>query len=141
MVDDPAISAVQLNGGGLASVSIWFPVFVGNISTDSGISTSEISTRLISLNTLTLSPSSTLSVVGNSNITLTVTSPFAAAWKGFFSSTTPFQSDWSCAGPSAACNGPYTQGGPLATVTLTLPTGTQLAYLNVQIATFAISLI
>jgi hypothetical protein len=141
MIDGPAISAVQLNTGALTSVSIWFPVFVGTLPTDSGVSTTEISTRLISLDTVVLTPSTTLGVASNSNISLTITTPFAAAWGSYFESMTAFDENWTCSGPSAACNGPYTSGGPLGTVVLSIPTGTQLTDVNIQVATFAISLI
>jgi hypothetical protein len=141
MIDGPSISAVQLADGNIGSMSIWIPVFTGSFATDSGVSTAEISTRLISLNTVTLSPSTALGAAQSSNITLTVTSPFAAAWANFFNSTAPFENFWNCTGPSSACNGPYSFGGPLGTVILAIPTATQLDYLTIQVATFAITLI
>jgi len=139
MLDPPEISAVQLTNGSYASFSVWLPIFVGNISYESGVSTTEITTRLLNLDTLSLSPSSTLSVKDHSSITLTIRSPFAGAWAGFFGSIADFASQYTCTGPSAVCNGPYSSGGPLANVVLTIPTGVVLNTLYIQIATFAIT--
>lgn len=140
MLDGPAISATEV-GTTVTSVSIWFPVFVGSLATDDGVSTAEVATQLLFLNTIDLTPSSGTWLAADSNIVLTIQTPYAAAWAGFFNSTAPFNTEWSCSGPAAACSGPYTSGGPLGTVTLTIPTGTQLTALNLQVATFSIALV
>lgn len=140
MIDGPSISAFQATGGPITSVSIWVPQFIGNISTDSGLGTTEISTRLVSLSTLALTASSSLSIKDSSTITFSVTSPYVAAWAGFFNDTSPFGSDWTCT-PASVCDGNYRTGGALGTITLSIPTGTHLNVLDIQVATFSVTLI
>ncbi len=140
MIDGPAITATMV-GSVVTAISIWFPVFEGSLAIQSGVSTAEISARLLSLDPIDLTPTSGNWLTSNSNIVLTIQTPFAAAWANWFNSTLPFNTEWSCVGPNAACNGPYISGGALGTVTLTIPTTSQLAAVNLQIATFAISLI
>jgi hypothetical protein len=141
MIDSPGISVTQLGNGNLSSVSIWFPVFVGKLPIDSGVSTAEVAARLTSLNTLDLTPGTAQGIDPGQNITITIVTPFAAAWDGYFNSTVGLENDWSCSGPSVACNGPYSSGGPVATVTLSIPTSNYLNYVSIQVATFWVSMV
>jgi hypothetical protein len=141
MIDTPEISATY-SGTVITGVTLWFPVFVGTLATDQGLSTATVATRLLSVNTIALTPQSSLGIANSTNIVVTVHSQFAAAWAAFFNTTYPFQNDWSCTpAGSAACVGPYTSGGPFGTVVLTIPTGTLLDSLTIQLATFNISLV
>jgi hypothetical protein len=142
MVDGPALSAT-LNGLAYTSLSIWFPVFVGSLPTDSGLSTTSFAARLISVTTIALTTASSLGVQNNTNIVITVQTPFAAAWENWLVNSPNFpNSDFTClpaTGP--ACNGPWASGGPMGTVTLTIPTTTQLDTLTIQVATFSVGLV
>ena len=140
MLDPPSISATVV-AGAVTALTIWFPAFTGSIATDSGVSTTEISTRLLSVDNIALTPSSGTWLALNSNIVLTILTPFAAAWAGYFNSTSPFESEWNCVGPTAACIGPYNTNGPLGTITLTVPTSSALVAVNIQVATFSIALV
>jgi hypothetical protein len=141
MVDGPAITA-QLNGANITAVSIWFPVFVGYLPSDSGLSTTSVAARLISVNTIALSAANPLGIQNATNIVVTVHSPFAAAWANFYNQTTAFSNDWTClpaTGP--ACNGPYSANQPMGTVILTIPASSQLVALTIQVATYSISFV
>ena len=141
MLDPPSISATAANGN-FTSFSVWFPVFVGTLPTDSGLSSATFATRLASVNTIALSPSTSIGIANATSIVLTIHSPFAAAWAGYFNSTYPFQNHWAClpAG-SVACLGPYSTGGAFGTVVLTIPTGYLLDALTIQLATFNVSIV
>jgi hypothetical protein len=141
MIDPPGFDAT-LTAGALTSLTIWFPQFIGTLPVDSGLSTAEISARLVSLNTLVVTPTSQTLIASNSIINVTVVSPFAAAWEGYFNSTNPYSGyNSGCYGPVAACDGPYATGGPLGTAFLDIPSGTQLQNVEIQIATFSLSLV
>ncbi|MGA8543213.1 MAG: hypothetical protein WB947_06745 [Thermoplasmata archaeon] len=141
-IDPPSISATTGTGGAVTSVFFWVPVFVGVLSTDAGLSTAMVATRLLSVNTISLTPQSSLGIDNSTNIVVTIHTSFAQAWTNFFNTTTPFQNDWSCApAGSAPCTGTYASGGPFGTVVLTIPTGTLLDSLEIQLATFNVSLV
>jgi hypothetical protein len=142
LIDPPGLSVTIGPTDTVSAASLWFPIFVGVFPTDSGIATTEISARLISDTTIVLGSSSSYSVANNSNIVFTVTTPFAAGWMSYFESNPAYAGWYSCApSTSVACVGPYAAGGPLGTVTLTIPTGSALTSFTVQVATFAVSLV
>lgn len=141
VVDGPGLSATQ-NGNFFTSLSIWFPVFVGTLPTDSGLSTTSIAARLISVNTIALTTASSLGIANSTNVVITIHSPYATAWANWLNDNPTFTNNYVClpaTGP--ACNGPYTSGGPMGTVILTIPTSTQLDTLTIQVATYSISLV
>jgi hypothetical protein len=142
LVDPPGLSVTESSTGAVTAVALWFPIFVGQLPTDAGISTTEISARLISDTAIVLGPTSTYTVANNSNIVFTVTTPFAAGWMSYYASIPAYSGWFSCApSTSVACTGPYASGGSLGTVTLSIPTGTQLNTFSIEVATFAISLV
>jgi hypothetical protein len=132
VVDGPGVTV--LNGSsGVTSVSLWFPVFIGKGAVQAGLESAVLSARLVALNSFTLTPSSTYGIANNTEITLNVTTPFAAGWWAYYNATYP--SSWiSCVGNG--CNGPYNGLGDYGTVSLAIPTGTNLNYFSVNIATF-----
>ncbi len=141
LLDPPGITTTMSNGA-LVSLSIWLPIFVGTISVDSGLSTAEFQARLVAVNTVTFTSGSLTDIAAGNDINFTVVSPFAAAWVGYYNATYPYDTfGFGCSGPAAACDGPYTTGGPLGTAWLDIPTGGQLATVVVQTATFAVSLV
>ena len=140
MIDPPAISLTTV-AGSVTAATLWFPIFVGSLPTESGIETTELSARLLSVNSIVLTSSSPFSITDNTNLVFSVRSAFAAGWASYFNTTTPFSSYFSCTGSYLACYGPFQVGGPLGTVTLTIPTGSVLNAFTIQIATFGISFV
>ena len=141
MVDGPSISASE-NGQNVSSLNLWFPVFVGTLPTDSGLSTTEVAARLVSVTSIALTNANPLGLVNRTNIVITVHTPFAEAWANWYSQSPAFASDWVCLpASSVACTGPYSSGGPMGTVILSVPTTTQLDNFDVQLATFSIGLV
>jgi len=141
MLDPPAFTPT-FSGNTLTSLSIWFPIFVGHLPVDYGLSTAEVAARLLSVNAIDLVANAPTDPAANAIINVTVATPFAAAWIGFFNSTSPWDAyTFGCVGPTAACDGPYSTGGPIGTVYLDIPTGTGLKSVDVDIATFAVSLV
>ncbi|HXW66991.1 MAG TPA: hypothetical protein VEL82_03830 [Thermoplasmata archaeon] len=138
MIDPPAISLTSV-AGSVTAATLWFPIFIGQWATESGIQTTELSARLLSVDSIQLSPSSPFTVENNTNIVFSVTSTFAAGWVSYFNTTAPFENYFSCSGTYAACYGPFQIGGPLGTVTLTIPTGIALNTFSIEIATFGVS--
>jgi len=141
LLDPPGITPTMM-GTYLTSLSIWLPIFVGKIPVDSGLSTTEIESRLISSNTITFTSTSATDIAANNIINVTIVSPFAAAWEGFFNSTYPYDTfNYGCTGPTAACDGPYTTGGPLGTAWVDIATGARLSTVVVQTATFSVAVV
>ncbi len=134
LVDDPDLSVGHTSPTTVQSVSLWLPYFVGAFAGESGIGTSDLSARQISLYSISLTPATKYTIENNTNIVFSVATPFATGWWSYYNST--FPSSWiSCTGHG--CYGFYSGLGDFGTVTLTIPTGTQLTYFDLQIATFA----
>lgn len=135
--DGPGISIVRSATLGVTSATLWFPVFLGTNSSEAGRSTTVLSARLLSETSFSLLPGSSYGVANDTNITFSVRTPFAAGWWAYFNDTYPVS--WSgCSGEG--CYGDYTGPGDLGTVTLTIPTGVNLNYFTVDVATFQFSL-
>jgi hypothetical protein len=134
VVDPPELSVVSQSATVVTSVSLWLPFFIGTGAAESGIGTTELSARQIALTDILLTPSSSYTVENNTNIVFAVTTPFAAGWWAYYNATYP--SSWiSCVGQG--CNGLYSGPADFGTVTLTIPTGTQLNYFDLELATFS----
>ena len=141
LIDPPGITAT-MSGTALSALSIWLPIFVGTIPIASGLSTAEFQSRLVSTNTITFTSGSATDIAANNNINVTIVSPFAAAWVGYFNATYPYDTfSYGCFGPSAACNGPYNTGGPLGTAWIDIATGALLSTVTVETAVFSVSLV
>jgi hypothetical protein len=141
MVDNPEISA-STNGGIFTSLSLWFPTFSASVPTDAGVSTTSLSARLVSVNTIYLTAQNVLGIENMTNVVITIHSPFVGAWESYLNSTGTFSNSYVClpaGGP--ACSGLYAPNGPMGTIVLTIPTTTQLDTLKIQIATFNITLV
>jgi hypothetical protein len=122
-----------------SSVSVTIPVFRGTIPVESGFGTTDVLVRLINLNTFDF-PGNGLFVEGGSDISLSLQSPYWAAWMGYFDSNPNFAGFVTCTVAGAACpplvSAFYEPGGPLGTITLSLPATS----LDLTVATFAITL-
>jgi hypothetical protein len=141
MVDGPSITATE-NGQTINSLSLWFPVFVGQLPTESGLSTTSVAARLVSVTSISLTSANILGIANSTNIVITIHSPYTAAWEGWLDATPGFAGHFVCTpATGAACIGPYTSSAPMGTIVLTVPTTTQLDKLSIQIATFSISLV
>jgi hypothetical protein len=133
LIDGPGIRVIR-GSTGVSSVSIWMPVFVGRGAAEAGISTADLSARLISSYNVVLNPSTSYTVANNTTISFAITTPFASGWWSYFNATYP--ASWlSCTG--IGCRTPYTNLGDFGTVTLAIPTGTVLNYFDLDIATFS----
>jgi hypothetical protein len=133
-VDAPSFSFSQ------SSASLWIPVFQGTFPVESGLGTTDLLLTLVSTTTFQF-PNSGLTLLIGSQVTLSIETPYWAAWMALFESVSGLPaSDLSChnlAGvtcPSLNA-ADYQPGGPLAIVTAALPA----TALTLQIATFAIS--
>jgi hypothetical protein len=133
IIDPPGLTVVN-GASGVTSVNLWFPVFIGKGAVEAGVQSAILSARLVALTSFSLIPSSAYTVANDTNIYLNVTTPFASGWWSYFNATYP--ASWiSCAGHG--CYGLFTGLGDFGTVSLAIPTGTNLNYFTVNIATFS----
>ena len=134
VLDDPGLTVVRTSTSIVTSVSLWLPFFIGKGAAESGIGTADLSARLVALTSIVLTPSSSYTVENNTNIVFAVTTPFAAGWWSYYNATYP--ASWiACSG--AGCNGGYSGIGDFGTVSLTIPSGTQLSYFDLELATYS----
>jgi hypothetical protein len=137
LVDPPGIS-IRNSASGVTSASIWFPIFQGQVASEAGISTADMSARLVSNFELDLTPKTSYQVANNTIISIAITTPFASGWWSYFNATYP--ASWlACTGNG--CLTPYTGLGDFGTVTLNIPTGVNLRNFQVDVAAFSFSLI
>jgi len=111
----PSISFI--NG----TLSLLVPKFVGGVGSEAGVGTADVSLRLLSAQLIEL-PSNGASLNRSSPITITIETPYASAWYSYFRSYATLQPYVTCT-PSSVCSPTflYEPGGPLGTVTLTIP--------------------
>ncbi len=128
MVDPPPMTYAH------GALSIIVPEFQGPVASITGASTTVMALQIVSIQPIVL-PGGGFSLSGP--VTLTVITPYAAAWMGYFGTVSPAWGTLSCSGPAAACNGPYAFGGPLGTVTLVVSPQT----FTLSLATFSISIV
>jgi hypothetical protein len=131
MLDAPPITTAG------TGATVLLTSFLGSFASEAGVGTAELTARLVAFQTLSLATSG-MTLAPGSDLNITVQSPFAAAWVNYFETNTAFTGTVACAGPSEACVGPYTTGGPngeglIGTVSLVIPATT----LTVQLATYA----
>ncbi len=117
-----------------AELTVWMPEFLSTVGTEVGVGTAALSVRLVSLLNYSL-PSDNYELSGDT--TLTVVSPYAQAWWGFFNATFPSTDAATCTSTvKNACDGPFLTSLPLGTVAVTVPA----TELDIQVATFGITL-
>lgn len=122
-----------------SSVTLWIPVFQGSIPVEAGLGTTDLLLRLVSTDTYQF-PNSALTLLLGSQVTLSVVSPYWAAWVGFFESVPGLTGDVTCENlAGAACPALsaafYQPAGAVASVTVSIPATS----LTLQVATFAVS--
>jgi len=128
LIDRPSFSYAG------STVSLRVPVFRGPIPTEAGIGTADVMFRLLTTNTFQF-PVNGYSLQSGTHVTLSLRTAYGAAWMTYFGSNPNLAGLFSCQGLAAACSGYYQPGGPLATITLSLPA----TALNIQVAVFAVS--
>lgn len=117
-------------------LTLFVPQFTGRVGSEAGVGTADVSLRLLSATHLVI-PTNSFSFQSGSVVNFTVKTPYAAAWFAFFqsSSLSPFVS---CSGAKSVCTALYNPGGPLGTVTISVPTGG--LKLDLLFATYAVTL-
>ena len=117
----------QCNQAGMQGVlSLFVPQFSNRVSTEAGAGTAELSLRLLSAVPFAF-PVTGFSLTSGQQVTVTVTTPYAATWysylQAYFQSFTTLSAQVSCAptGSTSPCTALYEPGGPLGTVTLSVP--------------------
>ena len=142
LVDGPMITANQTPAGVLNSISVVVPQFTGTFGTDSGIATTEITTRLLALNSVQLNPvNNPLPGVTTLYVYVAVTTTYASGWAAYYNATAPFQSQWRCIGSSVACLGPYPTLPTIGSAVFWFATTTSTTTVDLAMPTFAVSLI
>lgn len=132
LVDPPKISFA--NG----SLSVWVPSFQtlqGFVPAEAGTGAAAVYARLLSLNSISL-PTGNFSVPSGSTVTLTVVTPFPAAWIAFFNSIHSLYGLATCSGVRSVCSANFQPGGPAATVSIAIP---GVSSITVRYATFSVS--
>lgn len=126
---------ISLSNGVL---SVFVPRFSGLIGSESGVGTADVSLRLLNTQEIAL-PSNHFSLLSGTAVTIKVISPYVAAWYAYFhASSSAFAPYVTCTGSNSVCTALYNPGGPLGTVTLSIPT-TGL-HLNLLLGLFAVTL-
>lgn len=108
-------------------LSLFVPYFSSLVPGEVGAGTADVSLRLLSTTTFSV-PSNAFKLSSGTNVTISLTSPYAAAWYSYFLASTTFASHTNCTAPawSDVCSTTsafYNPSGPLelGTVTLTIP--------------------
>ena len=112
----PSISLVS------GELQVFVPWFSNTLSGESGLGTAEVSLRLLSTTSLDLPPSG-FSFASGSSITISVVSPYAAAWYAYFLAQSALSPYVTCSGSHNVCTALYNPQGllSLGTVKLTIP--------------------
>jgi hypothetical protein len=136
MIDPPPIT---ITGTGAAkAATIWMPVFSSQVTSEGGTETAILSLELSSVSSQTF-PSGGFTLTG-SKVTVSITTPYAAAWMEYFDPpTSPFAGDATCTPAGASvCSptGTFLTTGSDGTVKLVLPVST----ITLTVATFTIGL-
>lgn len=117
MLDGPAVTLGQTFGGA-ARVTLWLPTFIGNRTTETGITTAGVVLKLLDVNTISLPTSQSASTLQGS-VTLTIQTVYPSAWLTYFNSNVAlFPNGATCSGPG--CGTVYNPGLSVATVTAVL---------------------
>jgi hypothetical protein len=126
------------------TLSFWIPEFAGQVGTESGAGTAELSVRVDSVMNLTL-PEDGFGLKSGTTVYLNVTTPYAAAWSTNLSAylnTTTLKgvASVTCqATVASVCKGPFAFSGPLGTVEVAVP-ARAVAGFDFEIATYSVAL-
>ncbi len=122
-------------------LTLFVPRFVGSVGSEAGVGAADVSLRLLSAQQIGI-PSGGFSLQSNTNVTITIITPYAAAWYAYFHSVKLLSPDVSCLPPGAnsPCTALYQPGHSLGTVTLAVPVPTAGLTLNLLVGVYSISL-
>jgi hypothetical protein len=110
-------------------LQLFIPQFANAVSAEAGVGTADASLRLLAANHFTF-PSNGFTLGNNTPVTVTVVTPYAAAWYAYFLSVPSLAPFATCSGAHNVCTALYGSGGPLGTVKLVLPaSGIRLDFL------------
>jgi len=138
IVDAPSISLTRV-AGAVTAASVWFPYFQGQSGSVAGVGTGTLDLRMVSTTSFSTTANATLYAINpNVPISIVIHTPYAEAWNAYLNSHLAFTGLWSCA-PAPVCTGTYGPGGPIGTVTITIP-ATNLQLLSIGSSTFSLSL-
>jgi len=104
-------------------LALFVPRFANPVGSEGGTGAVDVNLRLLTTSQVYL-PTAGFSLQGGTAVTVTIVSPYAEAWYAYFQSYAGLSSYVSCTSPenNLACTGLYDPGGPLGTVTLSVPT-------------------
>lgn len=131
MIDPPPISITA------SAATIWLPIFSPLNNTEGGTGTAILQATLTAVSTQTF-PAGGFTITGG-KVTLTLVTPFAAAWMAYFAGSPSFAGDATCAPAGAtvcSTTGTFINNGALGTITLVLP----VSGVTLTVATFTIGL-
>ncbi len=128
MIDAPSFSYAG------TSLALTVPVFEGTFPSVTGAGTVDAVLHLLT-NTVYEFPGNGLSLKAGSHVTVSIETPYGAAWMNYFRSVSALAGIAQCVGPAGACAGVYQAAGPLADISLALPATS----LTLDVALFAVS--
>jgi len=113
--------------------------FSTQLGSEGGTGTADLVAQLLSVNSFSI-PGSGLSLLNGSAATVTIVTPFASAWYGYFLNYTALSPYVTCTGSNHVCfvQNAYRKAGSLGTIVLSIP-GTGLTLQAVS-AVFSIKL-
>jgi hypothetical protein len=137
-IDNPQVSATT-TGGSVTALRIWMPEFSNRLPSVAGAGTTILTSRLLSVNVVVVSPTTHLTFAPGSSLVFTVTSQYAAAWVGFYHSQNWPGVTVTCSpAASTVCTGPFSGSSALGRVVLTVPTA-NLAYFSLSVGLFSLT--
>lgn len=101
-------------------LTVFLPHFTSAPGSESGVGTADLSARLLSTSQFTI-PGPQFSFVNQTQITMRIVSPYAAAWYSYFEGFAGLSTFVTCTGANNVCTALYEPGGSLGTVTLRIP--------------------
>jgi len=123
-VAPPSLSYTYSTVTSTGVLTVFVPAFENTIGSESGVGTVDVSARLASMSKVTI-PSNGFILPTGSQITVTISTPYAAVWYSYFLALPNPLSlmTVTCTGSNNVCSLTtlYKVGGPIGTVTLRFP--------------------
>lgn len=120
--------------------SVFVPRFSGSVGTEAGSGTADVLLRLLSVQQFQI-PSSGFYLENLTKVTVTVVSPYVAAWYAYFLSLPALAPYVTCSptGANSPCTALYQPGLSLGTVTLAVPVTWAVSF-NLVVGLYAVRL-
>jgi len=132
--DQGAVVYVQPGGGPVfvvpprisfvsGTLTVFLPRFEHLVVSEGGTGVADVSARLIAVSKIIL-PGYGVSFQNGSQVTITIVTPYAAAWNAYLQSYTALAPYATCTGANNVCSSgtPYKPGASLGTITIRIPT-------------------